>query len=117
MIRWRFAKEQGSGREVAARPERGQRLCNKLQNSLAMDNQSWYCPFSLPPQFAMTHPTVDACPAPALVYVNTDFFVNRFESEEEQDGCVVLGLVSAAVVYLLMAIGITGAWRLYHLLT
>jgi hypothetical protein len=64
----------------------------------------------------MTHPTVDACPAPALVYVSTNFFVNRLENEEEEDGCVVLGLLSALVVYLLFAIVVAGGWRLYHLL-
>ena len=81
-----------------------------------MGNQSWYCSGSLPPQFAMTHPTVDACPAPALVHVSTNFFVNRLENEEEEDGCVVLGLLSALVVYLLFAIVVAGGWRLYHLL-
>lgn len=65
----------------------------------------------------MNRTTVDACPAPALVRVSTDFFVNRLEKEEEVDGCVVLGLLSAAVAYLLLAIVVAGGWRLYHLLT
>jgi hypothetical protein len=66
----------------------------------------------------MTHLTADACPAPVLVRVNSDRFVSRLDPEEEEaeDGCVVLGLLSAMVVYLLLAIVGAGAWRLFHLL-
>ena len=65
----------------------------------------------------MTLLNVDACPAPALVRVSTDSLVTRLDNEEEQDGCVLLGLFSAMVVYLLLALGAAGAWRLYQLLT
>lgn len=63
----------------------------------------------------MNHSTVDACSAPALVRVSTDHFVKHTENEEEEDGCVILGLLSALVTYLLLAIAVGGAWRLYQL--
>lgn len=68
----------------------------------------------------MTHSTLEACPAPALVHVIPDSTLNNNyeyeEYDEEQDGCVLKGLLSAMVAYLLIAIFAAGAWRLFHLI-
>jgi hypothetical protein len=38
------------------------------------------------------------------------------EYEEEHEGNVFAGLKSAMIIYLLLAVGIATAWKLYHLL-
>jgi len=64
--------------------------------------------------------TVEACPAPALVLVVRNSLVESEpveRYEEDEDGCVILGLISAFVIYALVALGVAGGWRLYQLLS